>query len=142
MGTASYITERDVRLYMMDRTAADHVVLPDLAWTPEEIHEAMKIAARKYNGLRPRCHTVVANRLPDHYNFFFDAIAASLLEIKVLNASMNDVDYNGGNISASVQGKLIQNLRPLIEMYGKRFMEEATAYKISINLQDAYGQIG
>jgi hypothetical protein len=142
MATASYITERDVRLYMMDRSAADHIVLPDVAWTSEEIQEAMKIAARKYNGMRPMCHTVQANQLPDWYNFFFDAIAASLLEIKVLNASMNDVDYQGGNISASVQGKLIQNLRPLIDFYNRRFSEQATAYKLSINLQDAFGQIG
>ena len=142
MATRSYITEKDVRDYIMDRAAMDHIVLPDLAFTSEEIMTAMKTAARRYNSIRPYVDYVKPDKLPDNIGLFFDGITAALFETMRINASLNDMDYQAGNVTASVKGVLLKNLAPLIDFYNKRFVEEATQRKLSINLQAAYGQIG
>ena len=138
----SFITEQDVRDFMMDRTAEDHILLPDVAFTSEEIARAMKTAARRFNSIQPYSMTVQADRLPDDTNIFFDGIAAALLDLKRINASLNDMDYTAGNVQASIQGSLLKNLAGLIPVYEARFKEAATAIKISTNLDYAYGSLG
>lgn len=138
----SYITEQDVRDFMQDRTAEDHILLPDLAFTSEEIARAMKTVARRFNSLQPYSITVQADRLPDDTNIFFDGIAAALLDLKRINSSLNDLDYAAGNVQASVQGNLLKNLASLIPVYEARFREAAQAIKISTNLDYSYGSLG
>ena len=138
----SYITEQDVREEMRDRSAADHIVLPDIAFTSEDIAYAMRKVARRFNSIRPFVMSVDASRLPDFNNVFFDGIAWALLEGMRLNASMNDMDYSAGNVSSSVQGKLVSNLDKLVPMYEQRFVADAASMKLSANLEDAYGQVG
>lgn len=138
----SYITEQDIRDFMMDRTAEDHLLLADVAFTSEDIARAMKTTARRFNSLQPYTVTVQADRLPDDTNIFFDGIAAALLDLKRINASLNDMDYSAGNVQASVQGNLIKNLSGLIPVYEARFKEAASAIKISVNLDAAYGSLG
>lgn len=138
----SFITEQDIREEMRDRSAADHLVLPDIAFTSEDIAYAMRKAARKFNSIRPYVCSVEAHTLPDRNNIFFDGIAWALLEGWSLNVAMNDMDYSAGNVQASVQGKLMSNLEKMAAKYEKRFIEDATALKISTNLLGYYGQIG
>jgi hypothetical protein len=138
----SFITEADVREEMRDRTAADHLVLPDIAFSSEDIAHAMRKTARRFNSIRPYVMSVEAAKLPDHNNIFFDGIAWALLEGFNLNASMNDMDYTAGNVQASVQGKLVGNTDKLTTKYERRFVEDATAMKISTNLLGFYGQLG
>jgi hypothetical protein len=138
----SFITEQDVREEMRDRSASDHIVLPDVAFTSEDIAYAMRKVARRFNSIRPFVLTVEATRLPDFNNVFFDGIAWALLEGMRLNASMNDMDYSAGNVQSSVQGKLVSNLDKLVPMYERRFLEDATSMKLAANLEDAYGQVG
>ena len=136
----SYITERDVRLYMMDSTAADHLLQPDIIFTSEDIADAMRITARKYNSIRPYVHNVRGDQLPDVNNLFFDGIAASLLEVKLCNLSFEDVEYSAGNVTHS--DNTLKNLGPLISMYNERFVKAATELKITMNMANAFGQIG
>lgn len=136
------LTEQDVRHYMMDRTAADHLVLPDIAFTPEDIAFAMKVTARKFNSIRPYVMNVNPNSLPDNTTLFLDGVAATLYEMKRGNASLNDMDYNAGGVSTSVQGNLLRNLDGLIRFHNERFINTATEMKISANLAQAYGPIG
>lgn len=138
----SFITEQDVREEMRDRSAADHLVLPDIAFSSEDIAQAMRKATRRFNSIRPYVLCVEAHKLPDRNNIFYDGIAWALLEGMQLNTSMNDLDYTAGNVQASVQGKLVGNLEKLAAKYEKRFVEDATAWKISTNLVSAYGQLG
>jgi hypothetical protein len=139
---SGYITERDVREEMRDRSAAEHLVLTDVAFTSEDISHAMRKTARRFNSLRPYCLTVTPETLSGNIQCFYDGIAWALLEGMRLNAGLNDMDYSAGNVQASVQGKLIENLDRLLPMYEKRFVEEATAIKIAANLSAAFGQIG
>ena len=127
---------------MRDLSAADHLVLPDVAFSSEDIAHAMRKAARRFNSIRPYVMSVDASKLPDSNGIFFDGIAWALLEGMLLNSSMNDMDYTAGNVQASVQGKLVGNLEKLASKYEKRFVEDATSLKISTNLLGAYGQLG
>lgn len=139
---SDYITERDVREEMRDRSAAEHLTLTDVAFSSEDIAHAMRKTARRFNSLRPYVLTVTPETLSGNTNVFFDGIAWALLEGLRLNAGLNDLDYSAGNVSASVQGKLIANLERMIPIYEKRFVEEASAMKLAINLSHAFGQIG
>ena len=137
-----YITEREVREEMRDRSASDHILLPDIAFTSEDIHSAMRSTARKFNSIAPYCITADPDHLSDFNNMFFDGIAATLLGRMLLNTSMNDMDYTAGNVQASVSGTFIKNVAPLVATYEKRFIELATQYKTAANLAQAFGQIG
>lgn len=136
------ITEQDVREEMRDRSAADHLLLTDVAFSSEDIARAMRSAARRFNSILPFSCTMNPAALPGDMQMMFDGIAVSLLENMRLNAGLNDMDYSAGNVTAKVQGNLIANLDAAIKLYGDRFREAASAYKISVNMSQAFGQIG
>lgn len=136
------ITIADVRDEMMDRSAEDHLVLADLAFTDEDIVWAMGACARKFNSLQPYSRWVEAERLPKDTNVFFDGIAWALYRRWHGNVAVNDYDYDAGGVSARVQGSLLKNLEALRDRALKDFVEAATAFKVSANISDAYGQIG
>lgn len=134
------ITERDVRFYLKDRTADDHILLPDIAFTSEDIAEAMKIAARRYNSVRPYVDYADPTNLPDTTNMFLDGIAGALFDILQVNYALNDIDYNAGSVQ--VHDNLLKNSKELADYFNKRFIETATQIKVARNLQQAYGSIG
>lgn len=136
------ITERDVRFFIRDRSAADHIVLPDVAFTSEEIAFAMKLTAMKFNSTRPYSITVQPHALPDDTTLFLDGVAATLFEMMRSNAALNDVDYSVGGETVNVQGNLLRNLEKLIEFHGNRFLTLATELKLSANLAAAFGPVG
>ena len=142
MSYTGYITEQDVREDMKDRSFEDHLLLPDVAFTPEDIAYAMKKAARKFNSIQPYVCTVEPHKLSARTNVFFDGIAWALLERWLLNASLNEMDYSAGNVTASTQGKLIGNLEKMVKNYREQFITVATEMKVSINLNNAFGEIG
>ncbi len=138
----AYITIADVRHAMKDRMAEDHLVLPDLAFSDEDIEWAMKQAARKYNSIPPLISTATWNKLPESTMLFFDGIAWSLYQRMQENAALNDVDYSAGGVSANVQGNLVQNLSQLAAARLKAFVEEATTLKVTANILDGFGNVG
>ena len=142
MSYTGYITEQDVREDMKDRSFEDHLLLPDVAFTPEDIAYAMKKASRKFNSIQPYACTVEPHKLSARTNVFFDGIAWALLERWLLNASLNEMDYSAGNVTASTQGKLIGNLEKMVKNYREQFITVATEMKVSINLNNAFGEIG
>lgn len=129
-------------MYLLDRTVDDHLVLPDVAFSPEEIAFAMKTAARRYNSIRPYVDYVQPDNLPDTTNLFLDGIVAALFEMKRVNAGLNDMEYSAGNVSANVQGNLAKNAEAIAAFFSERFTREATELKVTRNLQYAFGQIG
>ena len=136
------ITEQDVRMFLLDRTVDDHLVLPDIAFSSEEIAFAMKTAARRYNSIRPYVDYVQPGNLPDSTNLFLDGIAGALFDTKRVNAGLNDMEYSAGNVSANVQGNLAKNAEAIAAFFNERFQREASELKIARNLQYASGQIG
>ena len=138
----SYITVADVREDMMDRTAEDHLVLTDLAFTDADIEWAMRSCARKFNSIRPLGFDVTETTLPRNSSVFFDGIAWALYRRWHANVSVNDLDYSAGGVNASVQGSLLKNLAALKDKLEQEFIEYATHLKVTVNLEGAWGQIG
>lgn len=129
-------------MYIIDRTVDDHLVLPDVAFSPEQIAFAMKTAARRYNSIRPYVDYVQPNNLPGDTNLFLDGIAGALFDMLRTNAGLNDMEYAAGNVTANIQGGLAKNAEAIAAFYNDRFTREATELKLSRNLQHAFGQIG
>ena len=132
----------DVRDDMLDRTAADHLVLTDLAFTDADIEWAMKAAARNFNSITPLVAYAVWDALPDDTNIFFDGIAAALYRRWKGNVAVNDMDYSAGGLNASVQGNLMKNLDRVEKEADERFRTAAKDLKIVMNIRSAFGQIG
>lgn len=139
---ADYITVADVREEMLDRSAEDHLVLVDLAFTNDDIEWAMKACARKFNSIKPLVTSADWDKLPVNSSVFMDGVAWALCRRWHRNVSMNDYDYNAGGVSASVQGSLLKNLERLRDKLEQEFLQGATDLKVAINLTGAYGQIG
>lgn len=127
---------------MMDRNAADHLVLPDIAFTSDEIAFAMKQMCMRYNAVRPYCHNITPAAIPDDHTLFLDGVVAVLYEMKRNNASLNDMDYSSGGVTANVNGNLLKNVGELSQFYYSRFMQGASEYKGVMNLNQAFGVIG
>lgn len=139
---ANYITIADVRDEMMDRTAEDHLVLADLAFTDPDIRWGMESCARKFNSIKPIGLHVGWDTLPRNSSVFFDGVAWALYRRWYRNVSMNDYSYQAGGVSANVQGSLLKNLEKLMAETYKEFLEAATDLKVTANLEDAFGPVG
>ena len=139
---SNFITIPDVREDMLDRMAEDHLVLADLAFTNDDIEWAMKAAARKFNSIPPMVAWVEWNKMPLNSSVFMDGVAWALIRRWHRNVAMNDYDYNSGNVQANVQGSLLRNLGQLRDKLEQEFIKYATDLKLSINLENAYGNIG
>ena len=138
----SYITIDDVREDMLDRTAGDHLVLADLAFTNDDIEWAMKACARKFNSIKPMVAYTTWDKLPLNSSVFMDGIAWALIRRWRRNVAMNDYDYSAGGLTANVQGTLHKNLKMMQDELEKEFIQYATDLKLEINLDQAYGPIG
>lgn len=137
-----YITIAEVREDILDRTAEDHLVISDLAFTDDDITWAMKACARKFNSIPPLCWSVTWDCLTQTTNVFYDGIAWALFRRWMRNASINDFQYSAGGVTSNVQGSLLTNLERTVAKLEKEFVETATNLKIAINIADAFGPIG
>ncbi len=139
------ITEKAVRAYIRDSVMADNPLRAgELRYTPEDISEAMRTAAREFNTIPPiGVLHVDANALPDDTNIFFDGITVALLRQSLIYEASNDVEVTGGNTAVRLSATQISHLKTiLIPMFEERFRRAATDVKISRNLFSAFGSVG
>lgn len=139
---SNYITVADVRHEMLDRMAEDHLVLPDLAFTNEDIEWAMNACARKFNSIKPLVCSVTGDKLPKSTSVFFDGVAWALIRRWHQNVAMNDYDYAAGGVTANVQGSLLKNLERIRDKLEADFVSAATDLKVGINVDSAFGSVG
>ncbi len=141
----SFVTQEEVRSYMMDRVESDNPLLAgELRYTPEEIFGAMKTASREYNSVPPLfVSEVTPDRLPDDTNIFFDAIAAALLRATLVKLAANDIQVQAGNVTTQIEGLQINHIKgTLLPMFDQRFRDAAVQYKQAVNLASVFGNIG
>lgn len=135
---ANYITEEDVRNFVLDRNIEDNDLLLDLAFSPEEIEDAMKRAAREWNSIPPYVSTADPSKLDASMNLFLDAIAQQLYISELNKLMRNDIDYTAGGVGTNLEQKRISHLRELISFHGDRFRQAARDIKIALNLNQTY----
>lgn len=138
----SAITIEEVREEVLDRSADDHLVIADLAFTDADIMYAMKACARKYNSIPPIHITTRWDALPSDVMIFFDGITWALIRRWLRNAEMNDFQYKAGNVAANVQGDRIANLRNMLKRTEAEFVEGAMIRKQTFNITSGYGNVG
>ena len=136
------ITAIDVREYILDRSIADNALDLDLTFDDAEIISAMKRAAREFNSIPPFVSRVNPDQLPDDTNLFLDAIAVQLYISRLSKLQRSDIDYTAGGVTTNLVAKQLEHLQSGIKFHDERFRSAATALKIGINLQQAYGQVG
>lgn len=137
-----YITETDVRNFILDRTIADNELQLDLTYSPEEIADAMMRAARDYNSVPPFVDTVRVGALPGDTNLFLYGTAYHLFLSRISKLTRNDIDYTAGNVGVNPVAKQIAHLKDLAREMRQEFLVLATNIKMSINVCESFGQIG
>jgi len=102
----------------------------------------MERAAREYNSLPPYTSSARADCLPKDTNIFYDAIVQQLYIAEINRLSRNDIDFDAGGVTTSIEAKRIDHLRRLTAEHGERFREAARALKLHQNWMDGFGKIG
>ena len=139
MAANPFITVEDVRHFMMDRTTDDNDLLVDLAYSDDEIKQAMVRAARDFNSVPPLVVTANPEYLDAQTNLFLDGIAKHLYMASMSKSMRNDMDYTAGGVSTNIEQKRIEHMKFLIQMHDQRFKEMATTYKVAINIAEGFG---
>ncbi len=139
------ITEQDIRDYIRDSVETDNPLLAgELRYTPKQISQAMRTAAREFNTIPPiGVLPVDPEHLPDDTNIFFDGITVALLRQSLVFEAANDVQVTGGNVNVNLGATQINHLKTiLIPMFEERFRRAATDVKVAANLRSAFGSVG
>lgn len=137
-----YVTVEDVRSYVLDRSIQDDVLGLDLAFSDDEIIDAMRRCAREYNSIPPFVTTWNENKLPGDTNIALDGIVLHLYLARLAKLQRQDFDYQAGGIQVNDVAKEIGHLGSAIKLYGERFRSAAQTRKLVINLEGAYGIVG
>lgn len=127
-----------IRHFMMDRSIGDNELLMDLAFSDSEIGFAMERMVDHYNGLPPRCDSLVVYCLPREF-FVYAGVAYHLHLALLMKLMRNDVDYNAGGVTVEVTKRRIDHLKTLLPLLKEEFTELAMLRKRTINVADAYG---
>lgn len=139
---SEYLTIDAVRNYILDRTIQDNQIDLDLAFSPEEITNAMGYAARAYASIPPFVGSPDASRLPMRTNVFLDATAVGLYIGRLSRLQRNDIDYKSGTVTVELEKKQIEYMKDMIKFHQGEFKEAAKALKVAQNLRRARGRIG
>lgn len=137
-----YITEEDVRNFILDRTIEDNELQLDLTYSSEEVADAMMRAARDFNSLPPFVCTVHPGALPGDTNVFLYGTAYQLFLSRISKLSRNDIDYTAGNVGTNPVAKQIAHLKDLAKLMKEEFTTQAQHLKVAINVRETFGQIG
>jgi hypothetical protein len=139
----SYLTIEDVRNLLLDRGPDDNEISIDLAFSDEEIANAIARTAREYNSIPPYgVDSVSADYLPMETNLFLYGAAYQLCLSRKAKLMRNDIDYSAGNVQVSPAKKEIQYLDALQKEFRDYFIMEAKQRKVTMNVMNGFGIIG
>lgn len=139
---SSYLVIEDIRNYIWDREAGDNQLELDLAFSDDEIRDAMKRAAREYNSVPPYASCVDVAQLPADTNLFLDATVFQLYISRISRMQRNDIDYSAGGVAVELEKKQIGYMKEMIPFHRDRFLEATKAQKMFLNLRRAFGRVG
>lgn len=138
-----YLTHDDVRNFMLDRSIEDNLIDRDLAFSDEEIADAMRRCARDYNAIPPYgVSGARGDRLPGNSTLFLYGVAKQLYLSALQKLMRNDIDYTAGNVTTSLTAKRIEHYTNLVKLMDTEFKTIALAVKKNINIRKFMGKIG
>jgi hypothetical protein len=139
---SAFITIEDVRNFIWDRSSEDNQIELDLAFSDDEIRDAMRRAAREYNSVPPYVSHADPAKLEADTNIFLDAIAMQLYISRISRMQRNDIDYTAGGMQVELEKKQIGYMKEMIPFHKERFLDAAKAQKVFRNLRRAFGRVG
>jgi len=139
---SEHLTIKDVQDYIWDREAADNQLELDLTFSPDEITQAFKRAARSYNSIPPLVGNADPAALPADTNLFLDATVMHLYIARMSNMQRNDLNYTAGGVTVELDKSQIAYMEKMIPFHRKLFEDAAKAQKMAINIRRGYGRVG
>lgn len=134
-----YLTIEKIRVFVVDETPEDNPIMGDLMWSDHDILASMDACARAYNRLEPHVEHVHADKLFDFDDMFYNGVAADLYRRTLVKLRRRDIDYQAGDVVASVVKARITNFALQQKEHEEKFMTAAQARKLNININAAFG---
>lgn len=110
---SAYLDAEQVRKFMASDSIGLTALGVDLAFTPEEISDAMVGCARRFNGIPPYIMEVEPDQLPGRTSIFMDGIAAELYALEYRKLSNQDIDYTGGSVNTNLVSARLKHVEKL-----------------------------
>lgn len=136
---SSYWTEEDVRNAIQDRRPKDNPMSRDLDFSKEDISLAMRFMATEVANVPPMA---VGNIHPDRIpfqKFFLDGIIANLYDMLVERLLRNEYAVEGGGVGVDIIQVKRKNLQESAARHRQSFLAGVAAYKLTLNLNNAWG---
>lgn len=139
MNLRSTLTPDDIRHFIWDRAVEDNLVEFDLAYSDEEIKNAMEYAVFSYNDIAPIfiTHNGTINNIP-RKGFFIHGIIYHLYLSKMAKETRNDITYDAGGVKVDFNKTLIGHLQALVKFHKQEFEVGAKTFKVAANLQEGF----
>lgn len=134
-----YVTVQMVRDYLLDRSIEDNELEMDLAYTDQEILQAMQRAAREFNVLPPLTLSVDYRQLPTDTNIFLQATAEQIFKSQIHKLRRNDFDYAAGGVASNLVQKRIQHYAEAVREERSLWQQSARNLKVIKNMNMAWG---
>lgn len=134
-----YITVDRVRRYIKDRTPDDNSIDCDLAFSDEEIMEAMGYAAERYNEMEPLgVDMVFGNCLPKS-NLFLNLIAEQIYISERQKLARNQMKWSTGGTTVDLEKVRFDIYGQLAKECHAEWYAMAKSRKAEINRNESYG---
>ncbi len=134
--SAGKITEKDIRLFMMDKPELN-TLIRGVRWSPEEIDAAIAYAVSYYNESPPFIGGYTVETFPWKHTLLLGT-AGHLLRSASINEASNNLAYSADNITVNDKDKADIFLR-LGTQYWDEFKTNIQNMKVAQNIASCYG---
>lgn len=137
------LTTQDVRLFMLDHQVENNLLDLDLAWSEEEILNAMRRTAMMFNEIEPISGNLAINplSLPTSYTIL-TGVAYQLYLSTLQKYQRNDLDYSVGGVKTNLFSHRIKHFTQMMQFLKEEFETKANSIKTAENINNAWGVIG
>ena len=142
MGNNQYISPEKIRLYLLDRSAGDNLLLDDVDFSNELLDLAQELVLDRYNTTDPFIevrHTV--EDFPYKVEFLM-GVTAQLLRSKGINMKRNQLNYSSASGTAVDDKKQADEYLAMSAQMFQEFDSRVRKIKCHININEGYGAQG
>ena len=138
----SVVSPMDVRMFLIDRGAADNELLDAPEFAPDQLASAIRLCVDKYNSTPPLlCEGYDVHSFPYRYELI-TGTAGILLLMAALNLTRNKLPYTTREGTAVDDKARAADYIRLAQSLSAEFDARIKALKVSANLRGMYGNVG
>ena len=139
--TNNTITIPDVRMALLDRCAADNVLLDDVEFSDSEISFAIRRPVDEWNERPPRISTYQYTTATFPYRYYWtEAACGELLKMSGRNLIRNKLNYKAGGVSVDDKSRAPIYMQ-LGEQIHQQYLEWMMHEKARLNAESVYGNV-